>query len=238
MKKYLLMLTITNGVLGALSSDDELSDNPWSFGKTMKSSDYLPGPADQENVKPCASGKALKLTDSLRRQLTKSKTSLDLLTDAKLASRSLSGSFENLAAASSVIAPQLERYTKYYHNLNFIHRGTDGEIIKLRINRELPCKRTGEVYPATCRLEFNDRGFTERTPTVFGQQSFEGPHDLYEVPIDGKFYNKFVIKIPTLVEDLSAKTMDKPSAQMVFCRPDGQFTVVPLELQSLAFDKP
>lgn len=238
MKKYLLFLIIANCMLGSVSSNDSLSDDPWAFGKTMKATDCLPRPANQENVEPCTAGQAFKSSDSLRRPLIKSRTSLNLLADAKLASPSLSGSFENLAATHSVLAPQLERYTKYYYNLDFVHRGAAGEIIKLRINRNLPCKRTGEVYPATCRLEFNDQGFTERTPTVFGQQSFEGPHDLYEVPIDGKFYNKFIIKIPTLVENLSAKTKDKPSAQIVFYKPDGQFTVVPLELKSLTFDKP
>jgi hypothetical protein len=237
MKKYLLLLSIINSALGSWSSDD-LSDNPWAFGKTMKASAFLKRPADQENVEPCAAGQAIKSTGVLRQPLTKSKTSLNLLADAQLALPSFAGSFENFAAAPSVLAPQYERYTKYYHNLDFIHRGIKGEIIKLRINRDLPCRTTGEVFPATCRLEFKDQAFTELTPTVFGQQSFEGPHDLYEVPIDGKFFNKFVIKIPTLVENLSAKTKDKPSAHLVFYKPDGQFTVVPLELESLTFDKP
>jgi hypothetical protein len=237
MKKYLLILLIIKSVLGSWSSDD-LSDDPWAFGKTMKASGCLPSPANQENVEPCAAGQVIKSSNSLRRTLTKSRTSLDLLADAKLASSSLAGSFASCVAAPYTLAPEHKRYTKYYHNLDFIHRGTAGEIIKLRINRELPCKRTGEVYPATCRLEFQDQAFTERTPSVFGQQSFEGPYDLYEVPIDGKFFNKFVIKIPTLVENLSAKTKDTPSAQMVFYKPDGQFAVLPLELQSLTFDKP
>jgi hypothetical protein len=239
MKKYLLLLTLVNGVLGSFSwSSDDLSDDPWAFGKPMTAEESLKRHADQENVEPCAAGQAIKSTGIMRRPLTKSKTSLNLLADAQLALPSLAGSFANLAATPSVLAPQFERYSKYYYNLDFVHRGATGEIIKLGINRNLPCKRTGLVYPATCRLEFNDRGFTERTPAVFGQQSFEGPHDLYEVPIDGKFFNKFVVQIPTLVENFSAKTKDKPSAQLVFYKPDGQFTVVPLELESLTFDKP
>jgi hypothetical protein len=254
MKKYLLLLTIINGVLGSWASDGSFSSdsscssdgllsfkgldkNPWAFGKSMKASAYLKRPADQENVVPCAAGKALKSTDSASRPLLKSKTSLNLLADAELASPSLASSFASFAAVPHALAPQHDRYTKYYHNLDFIHRGIAGAIIKLRINRDLPCKRTGEVYPATCRLEFNEQGFSERTPTVFTQQSFEGPHDSYEVPVDSKPYNKFVIRIPTLVENLVGKTNKLP-AQLVFHKPDGQVKELPLELESLSYDKP
>jgi hypothetical protein len=231
MQKYLLLFIIINSALGSWSSDN-LSDDPWAFGKTMEASDYSRRPDNQENINPGDSASDIKATDIPHNLLRKSKTSLNLLADAKLASQSPSGSIKEIAAT-----PQFERYTKYYYILDFVHRGITGEIIKLRINRNIPCTRTGEVYPAISRLEFKGREFT-KLPSVFGQQSFEGPHDLYDVPYKGYSFNKFVIKIPTLVENLVNKTKDKPSAQIVFYKPDGQYQVVPLELESLTFDKP
>jgi hypothetical protein len=237
MKKYLLLLTLVQGALSSWSSDD-LSDDPWAFGKSMKASDYFPKQVDQENVEPCTAGKLFKATECLRQPLTKSRTSLNLLADAMSASQSPSGSFECLAAKPLVLVPQHKRYTKYYHKLDFVHRGAAGQIIKLRINRDLPCTITGEVFPATCNLIFNDGSVSKQTPTVFTQQSFEGPHDSYEVPIDGANFNKFVIRIPTLVENLVDKTKDKLPAQIFFHKPDGQVSWLPLELESLNFDKP
>jgi hypothetical protein len=240
MTKYLLLLILINGVLGSWSSD--LSEDPWDFGKTMQASDYLVRPDDQENIEPHAASQAIKSTNYLSRPFTKSKTSLNLLADAQLASFSCSTSSVDLAKKSSmkafILVPQHDKYTKYYHNLDFLYLGAEGEMLKLTISRDLPCTRTGQVFPATCRLTFKDCQFSEQTPTVFTQQSFEGPHDTYEVPINGALYNKFVLKIPTKVENLVSKTKDKLPAQIIFYKTDGQVNALPLELKSLAYDKP
>ena len=197
---------------------------------------------DQENVDPWAQLAMPENPAAKKSKLTTSQTSLNLLSEAGSGATEVQVS-EDLGQgcpfSAEVRVPEHEKYTKYYDRIILENFSAAGKL-EVLIERDFPITSTGEVFPASCLIRLDGKLIGGKTQIVeFLEQSDWGQHDIYNLIIkDQNETMKAVIKIPTLVENLSNKDGNADlGSEITFLRADGQEQLFPLKVRTLMYKK-